>query len=547
VTASRHDGGIWMEYDFIIVGAGSSGCALAERLSRKHNVLLLEAGTSNRSPFVSMPSGWARLWENPRYFWLFPIEAERGRPPGERWAYGKGLGGSSAVNGTTYFRGQAADYDQWRKHGNGEWSWAEMLRVFSEMEDFHGPSPDPSRGLGGPVEITELSDHSPVIHAVIAAAEGAGLPFILDVNGERRHGIGFTQATVDRRGRRVSAYTAFLARVRGRRTLAVRTDVLVQRVTFEGQRATGVEGTEGGMAVRYRARREVILCAGVMNSPKLLQLSGVGPGAVLERHKVPVIVDAREVGRNLIEHIMLAFSYRMRNAHGKNREFHGLRMLGNILRYYLRGTGVLTAATTELTAFLSLQGRPDWPEMQLGISPFSFDNSPELKAEVGRGVPEFEPGITVTAFHCRPRSRGTIELRSRDAIDAPAVHANWLTDEEDRRMVVALVRAVRGLMRRRELSDYAGEELVPGAIGDSDEDILRWSMANLSSGLHGTGTCRMGAPGEGVVSARLTVHGVEGLRVADCSVMPTAISGNTNGPAMAVGYRAGELILEDNA
>ncbi len=536
-----------MEFDFIIVGAGSAGCALAERLSRdgRHSVLLLEAGSDNRSPFVSMPSGWAKLWQNPRYFWLFPIEHEAGRPRGEQWAYGKGLGGSSAVNGTTFFRGQAGDYEQW--YGNGEWGWPQMERVFGEIEDFHGPSPDPSRGRGGPLQITQLKDDSPVMGAVIAAAEGMGIPFIPDVNGKQRNGIGFTQATVDRRGRRSSAYKAFLANASGRSNLTIVTHVLVQRVTIEGGRARGVEVTRAGQTIHYRAKREVIVSAGVMNSPKLLQLSGIGPREVLEQHGVPVVVDAPEVGRNLIEHIMVALSYRMANAFGKNREFHGPRFLANLLRYYTRGSGVFATATTELTAFYSLQDRPDWPEIQIGISPFSFDNSPSKKAEIGRGTPEREPGIAVTAFHCRPKSRGRIELRSKDASAPPVVHANWLEDPEDGQVMIDLVRSVRALMRRPELRNFVREELIANGPDDSDEQILNWVRANLSSGLHGTSTCRMGPPGEGVVDARLRVYGVEGLRVCDCSVMPTAISGNTNGPAMAVGYRAAELILEEVA
>jgi choline dehydrogenase len=540
-----------MIFDYVIVGAGSAGCAVADALSRdgKHRVLLLEAGSDNRSRYVDMPRGWVKLWEDPRYFWTFPIAAQPGRPRGERWAYGKGLGGSSAVNGTMYFRGQSRDYEAWQRYGNSEWSWAEMQRVFQSMEDFRGPAPDASRGHGGPVEITELSDHSPVIRATIAAAAAVGMPFVSDLNGASRFGIGYTQTTVDRRGRRVSAYSAFLPDADKRGNLTILTDALVQRVVFEGRRAIGVECLHGGKIERFLATREIVVATGVMNSPKLLQMSGIGARALLEQHGVPVVHALPAVGQNLREHVMLSFSYRLCNATGLNREFRGWRLARNVLRYYLSGKGVMAFATTELSAFLSLHDDQDWPDVQLCISPYSFGPAePGSKEEPGRGVPDREPGITITGMMIRARSRGTVALRSLNAAEAPLVEANWLTDPEDRRDVVAMVRAIRKVIRRPELSDFVGDETYPGDPADqTDEQILDSALLNLSSGLHGTGTCRMGSPDDSVVDSRLRVHGVSGLRVVDCSIMPTPISGNTNGPAMAVGRRAAELILEDAA
>lgn len=536
------------DYDYIVIGAGSSGATLAERLSAdgRSSVLLIEAGGSNESELVNMPRAFMKMFGNPTHFWHFPVKEQEGRPAGEVWPYGRGLGGSSSTNGTWYLRGMPADYDGWAAMGMTEWRWSEIERCFKAMESYRVDGADPSRGHVGPLQITQLPYRSPAIAATVEAGVEMGLPRLADINTPGTTGIGYTQATVSRKGRRASSYQAFLKPAMARPNLTVLTDTLVERVVLTGRGVTGVAVRDAAGNTRtIGVRREAALCAGALQSPKLLQLSGIGPRDVLERAGVAVVHDAPNVGRNLADHAMFSMSWRLHNDPGANREFSGWRLMTHVLRYYLTRKGLMAYTSPEVTALLSLHSAPDWPDVQFGIGPFSMRSSEEIKADPGRGALEDKPGITVNAISLRPKSRGSVAIRSADVADGIELDANWWGDPADKAFMIEMVRLVRRFMASPALSRFVGEEVVPGAALESDEEIggvLEWLA---SPGVHATGTCRMGTAHEGVVDARLRVHGIDGLRVVDCSVMPVPPAGNTNGPAMMVGWRAAELMLED--
>ncbi|MBX3592862.1 GMC family oxidoreductase N-terminal domain-containing protein [Sphingomonas sp.] len=536
------------QYDYVIVGAGSSGCVLARQLSDdpRNRVLLVEAGGDNQNPFIKMAGGFMKILGRPDYFWSFPVEPLPGRRK-EVHTYGKGLGGSSAVNGTWYLRGQPRDYDQWRDQGLAGWGWDELERCYRWLENYRAPGADPSRGHDGPLQITQSDHDSTVYRALIKACTGMGVPWLDDICTPATQGVGRTQYTVDRKGKRSSSYESFLAPIRNRPNLTIVTDCLVRRVLINGRRATGIVCDRDGTEIEYQAARDVIVSSGVYRSPQLLQLSGIGAGSLLGSLGIAVVQDLPAVGRNLCDHQKFGISYDLHNHPGTNREFLGWRLYRNALRYFLTGTGPLARVGMPLTMLRSSEGEPDWPDFQLAAAPFAMRTVKEMAAAPGSPI-STKPGITFSGYHLRPRSRGSVAITSADASASPRVESGMWSDSYDIGKALELLKMLRSMAASPAMSPFVGKERMPGDEVRSDEALIEELRQMVDPGLHGTGTCSMGTnPATSVVDARCRVHGIDGLRVVDCSIMPTPVSGNTNGPAMAVGARAAELILEDNA
>ncbi len=537
------------EYDYIVVGAGSAGCVLANRLTAggEHRVLLLEAGGSDRSPWIQVPIGYGRTFNDPRFNWMYqgqPDPALDNRRA--HWPRGKVLGGSSSINAMVYVRGQPADFDDWRAAGNPGWSWSELLPYFKKLED-HAWGASEFHGAGGPVHVSDVSASvHPLCATFLQACADVGIGHTRDFNGAQPEGAGLWQVTI-KDGVRVSSANAYLRPIRRRANLDLRLRAHATRVLFSGSRAVGVEYRRGGTRQQAHARLEVLLAAGALNSPQLLELSGVGEAQLLRQFHIPLIADSPAVGRGLQDHVAVSYFYRSRVPTLNDQLAPLLGKAKAALSYALGRRGPLSMSVNQAGAFLRSRAELTRPNLHIYFNPASYSTT-TIGPKRRLLNPDPYPGFLMSFNTCRPSSRGTVHIRSSDPLASPAIFPNSLATEADVQDVFEGARALRRIAGARPFLEVIETEREPGAQVQSDAEVLADFRRRAGSVFHACGTCAMGAdPRTSVVDQRLRVRGVSGLRVVDAAIFPNISSGNINAPTLMVAERAADLTLEDSS
>jgi choline dehydrogenase len=529
------------EFDFIVIGAGSAGCVLANRLteSGRYSVLLLEAGGRDRNPWIHIPLGYGKLFTNPKVNWLYQSEPEpelNGRQIIQ--PRGKVLGGSSSINGLLYVRGQREDFDHWRQLGNAGWSFEDVLPYFKKSENQERGADD-LHGADGPLCVSDVSEPHPLCEAFIEASEQAGFPRNDDFNGPDQEGAGYFQLTA-RNGRRSSTATGYLKSARKRPNLTIVSDALTTRILMSGRRATGVEYRVGGETRVAHAKGEVILSAGAFGSPQIMQLSGLGPAEVLRSHGIEVVADMPGVGADLQDHFQVRIQYRCTEPITMNDVINDWRQRVSAgLRYALFRKGMLTIGAGYAGGFFRTDPALATPDVQVHFIIFSAE-------KIGANLHPF-PGFIASICQLRPESRGHVRIKSADPAAAPAIQPLYMSARSDRDTMVRGMQLLRRIMGQPAMLRYIAEERLPGPLCQSEAEMLAYARETGTTIFHPTSTCRMGPDANAVVDERLRVRGIEGLRVVDGSVMPTVVSGNTNAAIVMIGEKGAEMILQDAA